>query len=99
MLCSVYEFPPPIPDNICIYKIQCQHSPLYLGGRYNKYSRELPQTPWFVNGERKMESSVNELIADIVQKRIKCDSTLIIILFIYLNCKCFIQCIYVLTIF
>lgn len=70
----MFSFPPPIPDNSCIYKIQCQHLPIYLGGRYNKYTRELPQTPWVVDGERKMDSSVNELITDIVEKWIMCDS-------------------------
>ncbi|XP_077622593.1 tRNA pseudouridine synthase Pus10 isoform X3 [Crocuta crocuta] len=33
-------------------------------GRYNKYSRNLPQTPWIIDGERKLESSVEELISD-----------------------------------
>uniref|UniRef100_A0AAR2M2S5 tRNA pseudouridine(55) synthase n=1 Tax=Pygocentrus nattereri TaxID=42514 RepID=A0AAR2M2S5_PYGNA len=33
-------------------------------GRYNKFSRELPQTPWVIDGERRMEGSVEELIAD-----------------------------------
>ncbi|GAB5569640.1 tRNA pseudouridine synthase Pus10 isoform X1 [Prionailurus iriomotensis] len=32
--------------------------------RYNKYSRNLPQTPWIIDGERKLESSVEELISD-----------------------------------
>ncbi|TRY64492.1 hypothetical protein DNTS_017160 [Danionella cerebrum] len=31
-------------------------------GRYNKFSRELPQTPWLIDGERRMEGSVEELI-------------------------------------
>uniref|UniRef100_A0A3B3RUW6 tRNA pseudouridine synthase Pus10 n=1 Tax=Paramormyrops kingsleyae TaxID=1676925 RepID=A0A3B3RUW6_9TELE len=31
-------------------------------GRYNKFSRTLPQTPWVIDGERRMESSVEELI-------------------------------------
>ncbi|KAK1887095.1 putative tRNA pseudouridine synthase Pus10 [Dissostichus eleginoides] len=34
--------------------------------RYNKYSRSLPQTPWVIDGERRMESSVEELIAESV---------------------------------
>ena len=29
-----------------------------LLGRYNKYSRELSQTPWFIDGVRKTETSV-----------------------------------------
>ena len=32
--------------------------------RYNKFSRELSQTPWIVDGGRKTESSVQELICD-----------------------------------
>ncbi len=32
-------------------------------GRYNKFSRELPQTPWVIDGERRMDGSVEELIA------------------------------------
>ena len=35
-----------------------------FSGRYNKYSRNLPQTPWIIDGERKLESSVEELISD-----------------------------------
>ncbi|PZC70364.1 hypothetical protein B5X24_HaOG202193 [Helicoverpa armigera] len=38
------------------------HAPLYLGGRYVKLSRTLPQTPWLVNGRRMLHSSVQELI-------------------------------------
>ena len=30
----------------------------FLTGRYNKFSRELSQTPWFIDGIRKTESSV-----------------------------------------
>ena len=37
---------------------------LFIAGRYNKYSRTLSQTPWFVDGERKGETSVQELICD-----------------------------------
>ncbi|XP_077425917.1 tRNA pseudouridine synthase Pus10 isoform X1 [Vanacampus margaritifer] len=32
-------------------------------GRYNKFCRSLPQTPWLIDGQRRMESSVEELIA------------------------------------
>ncbi|KAK3892758.1 hypothetical protein Pcinc_003346 [Petrolisthes cinctipes] len=40
-------------------------------GRYNKYSRELPQTPWFVEGERKQSTSVQELLSAILNNTIK----------------------------
>lgn len=45
-----------------------------LSGRYNKYSRNLPQTPWIIDGERKLESSVEELISDHLLKVFKAES-------------------------
>ena len=36
---------------------------LAVGGRYAKLSRCLSQTPWLIDGERKHETSVEELIA------------------------------------
>lgn len=71
---DLFDYPPNPPEVKCIYEeIECMHSPLYLGGRYNKYSRSLSQTPWVVDGERKMDSSVQELITDIVKKHILAD--------------------------
>jgi len=35
---------------------------LYLSGRYVKLSRGIPQSPWIIDGERKGESSVEELV-------------------------------------
>mmetsp|Transcript_129137 Transcript_129137/g.251450 ORF Transcript_129137/g.251450 Transcript_129137/m.251450 type:complete len:558 (+) Transcript_129137:29-1702(+) len=35
---------------------------LYLSGRYVKLSRRIPQSPWIIDGERKGESSVEELV-------------------------------------
>lgn len=50
-------------------------SPLFFStGRYNKYSRTLPQTPWIIDGERKMESSVEELISEHLMATFKADS-------------------------
>lgn len=46
----------------------------YFLGRYNKYSRTLPQTPWVIDGERKMESSVEELITEQLMAVFKADS-------------------------
>ncbi len=37
--------------------------PVLIAGRYTKLSRHLSQTPWFVDGERRMEGSVEELIS------------------------------------
>ncbi|CAL8101513.1 unnamed protein product [Calicophoron daubneyi] len=38
--------------------------PMIVAGRYVKLNRRLPQTPWIVNYERKLPSSVEELIVD-----------------------------------
>jgi hypothetical protein len=43
-------------------------------GRYNKFSRELPQTPWLVDGVRKMETSVEELITGTLKGAFTFDS-------------------------
>ncbi|XP_041108951.1 putative tRNA pseudouridine synthase Pus10 [Polyodon spathula] len=60
-----FSCPPNSPETKCdVQDIQCLHAPLYVAGRYNKYSRTLPQTPWVIDGERKMESSVEELISE-----------------------------------
>lgn len=47
---------------------------LSFTGRYNKYSRNLPQTPWIIDGERKLESSVEELISEHLMAEFKADS-------------------------
>ncbi|XP_055625856.1 putative tRNA pseudouridine synthase Pus10 [Toxorhynchites rutilus septentrionalis] len=39
---------------------------IFLAGRYNKISRELSQTPWVIDGKRKMENSVQEIMASVV---------------------------------
>lgn len=46
----------------CSHQIKLTHKSCYVAGRYNKYSRELPQTPWVVDGVKKAETSVQELI-------------------------------------
>ncbi|MBN3304819.1 PUS10 synthase, partial [Amia calva] len=60
-----FPCPPCHPVTKCIAQdISCLHSPIFVAGRYNKYCRTLPQTPWVIDGERKMESSVEELISE-----------------------------------
>lgn len=39
----------------------------FLVGRYNKFSRTLSQTPWVIDGERRMDSSVQEIISENLQ--------------------------------
>jgi tRNA pseudouridine synthase 10 len=42
--------------------VVCTHEAIFVAGRYNKYSRDLSQTPWVVDGERRTESSIEEMI-------------------------------------
>uniref|UniRef100_A0A8C7HGT5 tRNA pseudouridine synthase Pus10 n=1 Tax=Oncorhynchus kisutch TaxID=8019 RepID=A0A8C7HGT5_ONCKI len=59
-----FPCPPTRPARKCIaQEVQCLHVSVFVAGRYNKFSRTLPQTPWVIDGERRMESSVEELIA------------------------------------
>ncbi|XP_006008127.1 putative tRNA pseudouridine synthase Pus10 [Latimeria chalumnae] len=70
-----YLCPPDAPkDNCVVQEIQCTHAAVYVAGRYNKYSRTLPQTPWVIEGERKMESSVEELISAQLMVAFKAES-------------------------
>ncbi len=58
-----YQCPPRPLDTTCrLQSITCTNDAIYVAGRYNKYTRELPQTPWIINGERKAESSIEEYI-------------------------------------
>ncbi|KAF8568212.1 hypothetical protein P879_09794 [Paragonimus westermani] len=50
------------------YKVQLtRECPVVLAGRYVKLSRRLPQTPWIVDGARKLPFSVEELIVNPVR--------------------------------
>lgn len=55
--------PPMIPDTGLFCKsIECKHNSIYLAGRYCKFSRELSQSPWIIDGVKTMETSVQEII-------------------------------------
>ncbi|CAK8688845.1 unnamed protein product [Clavelina lepadiformis] len=53
--------------------IQLNHSSVYVGGRYNKYSRTLPQTPWIIDGKRKLENSVQEFLGGPIKDAFRAD--------------------------
>lgn len=64
-----HDFLVPKVEAKCQCNIEFFRRPVFMAGRYNKYSRELPQTPWLVDGVRKAESSVQELITN---KMVEC---------------------------
>jgi tRNA pseudouridine synthase 10 len=39
---------------------------VFVAGRYNKFSRELSQTPWILEGKRVSEGSVQEIIVEVI---------------------------------
>jgi tRNA pseudouridine synthase 10 len=57
----------------CHVQVDCCHSPLYIGGRYNKYSRHLSQSPWIIDGVKKHSTSVQEIIEEHVKKMCRPD--------------------------
>ncbi|NWR80206.1 PUS10 synthase, partial [Centropus unirufus] len=72
---KLFPCPPSSPKNLCVaLEIQCNNGAIFVAGRYNKYSRNLPQTPWIIDGERKLESSVEELISEHLMAEFKADS-------------------------
>lgn len=57
------KVPPEVPNESLFCKsIECKHSPVYFAGRYQKFSRELSQSPWVIDGIKAMETSVQEII-------------------------------------
>lgn len=70
-----FTIPPTKPmGSIQIDKVSCSHAGVFIGGRYNKLSRELSQTPWFINGEKKMETSVQDLLCGPLIKATRAES-------------------------
>ena len=45
------------------FNVAIKRSSIYVWGKYCKYKRGLSQSPWYVDGHREGESSVEELIA------------------------------------
>ncbi|GAB4814073.1 hypothetical protein N2152v2_001119 [Parachlorella kessleri] len=56
-----------------VVTMSCQRRPIYVGGRYFKLRRGIPQSPWFINGARKGETSVEEEIRNVVLPRLRPD--------------------------
>lgn len=59
---------------INIGNVLCSHASIFVGGRYIKLSRQLSQTPWFINGEKKMETSVQDILCEPITEAVKAES-------------------------
>ena len=65
-------YPPPVLTTSCNCLVTFYHQPVFIGGRYNKYSRELSQSPWIIDGVKKTEYSVQELIVPFIRQKFSC---------------------------
>ncbi|KAH3759323.1 trna pseudouridine synthase pus10 [Pelomyxa schiedti] len=54
--------PPAKVDTEFTCQVTFSHDSIYLGGRYCKYSPNLSQSPWFIDGQRHGDYSIEELI-------------------------------------
>ncbi|OWM81391.1 hypothetical protein CDL15_Pgr007429 [Punica granatum] len=50
----------------CSFSLHCSRNPIYFSGRYLKYSRNVSQTCWMIEDERKGEASVEEIIGSCI---------------------------------
>lgn len=73
LIISEEQLPMP-PETIkthCEFEFSFHHLAVYVAGRYCKYSRELSQSPWIINGIRRGESSVQEYIGNVLLNHFK----------------------------
>lgn len=52
-----------LPAGPAVIQVQAHRRAVFIGGRYLKLRRGIPQSPWFLDGQRRGESSVQEEIA------------------------------------
>ncbi|KAK9270340.1 hypothetical protein L1049_025919 [Liquidambar formosana] len=57
-----FKFPPEKVNEPCCLTSLCYRTPIYFGGRYLKYSRNVSQTRWIIDDERMGEASVEEIL-------------------------------------
>ena len=59
-----YPVPPEFPSESFQLSMKMFRSSVYIEGRYCKYDRKLPQTPWLINGVRMRETSIEEITGE-----------------------------------
>lgn len=57
-----YDIPPLKVNEPCSLTVFCYRKPIYIGGRYLKFSRKVSQSRWIIDDERMGEASVEEII-------------------------------------
>ncbi|BFU19704.1 hypothetical protein EHI8A_125040 [Entamoeba histolytica HM-1:IMSS-B] len=55
------------------YKFIFERDYIYVGGRYRKYSRQLSQSQWIIQGKEMHEHSITKEIGEVLKKYFECD--------------------------
>ncbi|KAE8057328.1 hypothetical protein FH972_014029 [Carpinus fangiana] len=69
-----FKFPLEKVNEACHLVLLCHRTPIYFGGRYMKYSRNVSQTRWIIDDERMGEASVEEIIGSNILPMCKGDN-------------------------
>lgn len=69
-----FSSPPPRASTPCDRSIMCWRMPVFVGGRYLKFSRNISQSRWMIDDERMGEGSVQEVIGNAIFPYYKGDS-------------------------
>jgi len=72
-MCAHAPVPPIAAEHPFQLDFRMSRNSFYVGGRYCKYTRYLPQTPWLIKGVRKCETSLEEIIGDPLRLYLKAD--------------------------
>ncbi|XP_042495230.1 tRNA pseudouridine synthase Pus10 isoform X1 [Macadamia integrifolia] len=62
LFCERFTLPPERVNQPCHMAFLCYRTPIYIGGRYLKYSRNVSQSRWIIDDERMGQASVEEII-------------------------------------
>eukprot|EP01113_Clastostelium_recurvatum_P050500 TRINITY_DN9580_c0_g1_i2.p1 TRINITY_DN9580_c0_g1~~TRINITY_DN9580_c0_g1_i2.p1 ORF type:complete len:587 (+),score=118.81 TRINITY_DN9580_c0_g1_i2:157-1917(+) len=73
LFCKYGVVPPQRVHALFTYNLTFNHESVYVAGRYNKYVRDLSQTPWLIDGELKSKDSVETLISQHIAPLFECD--------------------------
>ena len=65
------SIPPATPTSFATVSVSAYHESVMVMGNYIKNSRELSQSPWIIDGVKKTETSVHELVGDLCAKAFK----------------------------
>ncbi|EAR99612.2 tRNA pseudouridine synthase Pus10, putative (macronuclear) [Tetrahymena thermophila SB210] len=66
------QLPDPVTSPAQI-DVSLSHASIYIMGNYCKYSRYMSQTPWFIDGVKLYDTSIQEEIANDILPNFKCD--------------------------